>query len=1509
MKKLFTIILFLTAIVANAQQRIVLSRDTFTVEAGQYQFQKPRVSVRYGTEDISSHFYLNYFIKGQENNVTIYDNKQVTQNPITGTRISMLYGIVFIGDKTGRDTIKIIATPRDAQSAATYHKDSTYYYITIPKQTPKVKTSQKRFIVHTNQLFGYPEAKLYRDSLNGTDITSYYDVSYSHSSGLTRYTNWFIVDSVLKAPASTNRTEWITMRYTPKSEYADLYEPWDTTYQVRVEEYDSSKSIQTHLDWNWTGGKFIQAVNSAEDVMPYPVVRDDNGNDVSRLMRYTYTPLGTQEQINNVITNIYTTSNEFYKTWRIHFGYQVNDSLIIQMTYTPITDIQQTDPATYVTDIVDSIYVQGRRLQWTFNVTPSTYNIYESNLVLDRSNWQLPTFNVFNPQGQRTDGGFQRRIAFPVGTFSGNDNGNATGDTITYKGIKYVVRVAENYTFQLSYGDWKIDYTNVYDSLIAHDAPFMLFTVYIWNAGQEEAYKMYTDYRVIPQRALPTRIVLSEYQLSANVNDSGLKGFTKPTATVRDDNGNNVTPRFNLSYAITQSSGLGSSFSIDSDGNLTYTRQEGEEEDGQLTVTVSGTVKSDYTKQYVDTLPKPVTYIVNVHRTTFDYEVVTDAMTTDNDSVVNGTDIDVAHHGKLHFIKDGYMAAGTVINDMAGLSVQFGAAGDADWRLLTSNAYKDEEGSVKGYGRVYTEGAPVDIDNNEIPISGTFAILRPHVNGFLTIDGRWVKGNRYRLIRVRNGQIVGTVDYQRNDGDQYQIGEIWMNTVLMAGEVYYLYNYGADDGTNEPSELHGFNFTPAFVRNSTDHEAIRYATTFVNGYVGSIPSLLSEATDGVSVKAEDLQSGNVNDYVGVDSSIGTITPKKRTVDIETKDNVVNRVKIIGTVTNANRSASTGIVTQEPYFYLFITDLPTYIVQDGETPSAGERVTTTNIATKITMTYGGWINGSGPYIYKNANLFDSWGAAKTDTVGQNNRTIDGFDFASQGTQNPRDEDYVSFQGFTNGKANASTIHHDPWDVPCRGTYIKFDPEENGTLIVYLLQNGAIDYTGSRRIDDLREGYQMKFRPLYIIDEAAQPVTLDNSWTIEQSLLPSNNNQASHPGSYTEGLYRSTWNDDWIKNKLDSLGLTGYKNNPSKYSDCPYDLSRLVNRDADLDSIMTQWQKYANYNDTEHARQEIIHLASGGYTLISKAFVRYSFQVKAGKSYYLLMNGSKLSPCGFAFVPNWFKDNITSLEDAPAAESSSLKSNVNFKSTLDSVYVGSNTQSATNVKDGDIQDIDVTLDREFGRNRWTSICLPFSMSEAKFKQFFGDDASVITYDSIDVAGTGYFTQHVVHNIVANRPYFICPSKFVNAGTVIKDVTVESGYNTAETLVDSIRSGYQATGIYDEATIDTASYVFAGSSIYRTKTPLQLGAGRAYLHKVAGTAAKRLLTMAVTQKNGKGNNTTGIKDVIEYDNPSNNPRLKSKYKGVYNLKGQKVAEELSPSLPQGIYVVNGDVQLLRR
>lgn len=156
----------------QATPEVRLSFTTATATINQYRFTRPQVTVYDGTTNVTNLFNINYYVRGQEGNITKKDNKDVTTSTVTGTQVTVLYGYVTIGSHAGTDIIDVKVTGRDGTSYAGQTAQSAYT-IVIPKITPNVKLSQDAIIAYAGETIAYPTALLTND--DGDILNSKYN--------------------------------------------------------------------------------------------------------------------------------------------------------------------------------------------------------------------------------------------------------------------------------------------------------------------------------------------------------------------------------------------------------------------------------------------------------------------------------------------------------------------------------------------------------------------------------------------------------------------------------------------------------------------------------------------------------------------------------------------------------------------------------------------------------------------------------------------------------------------------------------------------------------------------------------------------------------------------------------------------------------------------------------------------------------------------------------------------------------------------------------------------------------------------------------------------------------------------------------------------------------------------------------------------------------------------------------------------------------------------------------
>lgn len=954
--------------------------------------------------------------------------------------------------------------------------------------------------------------------------------------------------------------------------------------------------------------------------------------------------------------------------------------------------------------------------------------------------------------------------------------------------------------------------------------------------------------------------------------------------------------------------------------------------DGKFSLNKSQLTKGDYTVKISVKAPDAVkTYaagdatlhiIVKEQPATlqrFKWDVV-DKQGSTKDNYTTYTD---EEHGKLVITGAGVLSAGYTINAVPGLSVQFGRYDDAlddaanAWDAVTTG---DEDGN-----KVVVYGDPVALDNDtHLPTGGTYYILYPRVNGFLTVDAKYAENNSVVLLPADN---IGDAEVYTPQADEK--GEHQFRYPLFAGTEYYLYNKGVSTATgsytSEPLKLHGINFAPAFIRQRSDAAAQTRATAYAGSYSTELPTLTQRGStvdeklvdfgaNGV-FSATSTTSATIDDYVTVNKTTGAVSPKSQgTTGKFVASTITPSTSYSSITTEANRltvyaivgSAYKNSVVKLPYYNLLIDEVPTYVVRNLYTPIVGEEVGTTNFPTLMTAYFGGWQRADNrPYYDTKGNpLTDSWKTARMDSVGANGRTIDAFAYSSFGSQNAKSENTsISY-------TYSSTDEDLTYKVPCRGTYLRFEPRESGLLAVYIIQNGMVAYDGNKENASKSGNDKLKVNPVFITDETGAPVTLSAWQGGDQSKA-----REAATGAFTQGLIRCSYQDI-----LDDC-TTGGSINSGSEADAIALLKKvgyIPEGSASPSDDVARGAEEVVY-DVARTLDENAVAGSKGYAVISKAYTRYAFNVKAGKTYFVFMNGSKLGNGGFAFVPDeWTATrNMESLTTIPTV---CLDEKGTADSSLDEFLKTGSTVQAKKT-------CNVKLYHSFSPETWTAICLPVSVNETQFKKTFGDDAWAISLDSVadteTIDGVTYsnvvrLTQHSYHWLVAGRPYFLRPGANFQALTdethnrqyvLLDSVTFEQPTTNQFTAAHWLMrdSTFSFRGFYEPTKLKAGDY-FMGKTpdgtaqLYRATKELEVQGYRAFISLKEGSNA-RIGTFSIGDLDDDGQRTTtAIHDI--FDDPHDNAATARSRQGVFNLQGQRVGNSVADlqHLPAGVYIVNG-------
>ena len=555
-----------------------------------------------------------------------------------------------------------------------------------------------------------------------------------------------------------------------------------------------------------------------------------------------------------------------------------------------------------------------------------------------------------------------------------------------------------------------------------------------------------------------------------------------------------------------------------------------------------------------------------------------------------------------------------------------------------------------------------------------------------------------------------------------------------------------------------------------------------------------------------------------------------------------------------------------------------------TGTYGNHTTMWNQAKTLSVTLGGWMfpNDGTP----DTNILDQT-KKNPEKLSNDNKwntqsskakwKLTGFDYyvAGDNNKNARQEngsnalpettniysaDFTSYKG---------TIKDNMFNVPCSGSYLEFNPVTNGKVTVHIFQNGVFDAKTTKK-DDGTTIKEYQYRPqrrVFAMDEAGN--------FIESTAHIESTNGKPTGGIQTIDKY--TWDLDSKTLTIEDV-ISHFKGIPTTF-----DMTTDGFKNNVYESLLdTQKVPNAAANDRK---------GSHGWCVLADSPVTYTFNVKAGKTYYLYNFGSKIGFYGFSFDEG---------ETQPI---------------IDLVNYNADDANANNevVKTAEGHVAQVKIARKMVANRWTTCVLPFSLNRQQVDAIFGpaysatakEGTQILYFDHIE-GNKAYFVRHAYNTIVAGKPFLIKPTKDVESintadVTHYPYVTIEN-----ETPADWCESkGYVWTSSYNTMNIVKNDYFIGASDgnfkAYAAASGTVKGF-RGFLKAKLPTGAKPVMLSISTSSVTDGNDgeTTGIEDLII----TTDGELMPANSRVYNINGQLVSEDASSfqSLPSGIYIING-------
>lgn len=515
-------------------------------------------------------------------------------------------------------------------------------------------------------------------------------------------------------------------------------------------------------------------------------------------------------------------------------------------------------------------------------------------------------------------------------------------------------------------------------------------------------------------------------------------------------------------------------------------------------------------------------------------------------------------------------------------------------------------------------------------------------------------------------------------------------------------------------------------------------------------------------------------------------------------------------------------------------------------------------------------------------------------------IKGFDYYLPGLtcQNARQEDGAcplpSETQWYNGKlqpVKGGTV--DPmFYVPCSGAYLTVEPKTNGKVSVSVFQNGVFDKS------DGVYAYRPQ-RRVFVLDEAGNVVASEATISATGGKLTVADKKATGD---LKDPYKITNYPCNITGLANGTMTDGGKSGATKYPSPTVDdvkkhfrgMTSFVMTEAGFQNNVyeSNIDNKATWGDnaTPNKGADDTVKGSHGWSVLVDAAVTYTFDVKAGKTYYIYNYGSKLGFYGFSF---------------DEAKGQTVK-NYNFDEAT------TNTIELTKV--GELATAKVN--RKMTAGVWTTCVLPFSLNKQQVDAIFGktydretpDGTQILYFDRVE--GTkAIFVRHAYNNIVAGKPFLIKPAKEVTSintaeVTAYPYVTIEN----AKPAEWCSGNGYVWMSSYSNDLEVKAGDCFISNNDGSFKnfvgTPGTLKGFRGYLKHIGTNGVSEAKKLTVGMGSNVTSDETSAIDGILIDGDMPADSVTAADGKVYNLNGQVVATSYRQfqALPDGVYVVNG-------
>lgn len=464
----------------------------------------------------------------------------------------------------------------------------------------------------------------------------------------------------------------------------------------------------------------------------------------------------------------------------------------------------------------------------------------------------------------------------------------------------------------------------------------------------------------------------------------------------------------------------------------------------------------------------------------------------------------------------------------------------------------------------------------------------------------------------------------------------------------------------------------ATVKTDKDNPALDYSDVYSNptsitftldvnaNYIRPVVNLNPVSVNmytGTREDAPDVTITNYKDNSVIDESTynvswTTFTPGICKVDangnIEAVSEGDGKIRVV--VTGDNMESTTAFLN------VLVDDPAMYRVKG--TGTYGNQTRMWNQDKTMSVVLGGWLfpnpvatngptsNPKGPsteglsagYYWgtdKNLSSLPKWKLTGFDyyVVGDNNKNArqENGSNALPETTNIYSADFKTYTG---------TIKDKMFNVPCSGSFLEFNPATNGKVTVHIFQNGAFDAKTTKKDGTVIKEYQYRpQRRIFVMDEAGNFV--ESTAHIETT-----------SGKPTGGIQNiSSYKWDLNPNGKDTAPTIDQVRSHFNGIPTTFDMTTDAFKNDVYESLLsTDLVPNAAAGDRK---------GSHGWSVLADSPVTYTFNVKAGKTYYLYNFGSKIGFYGFSFD----KDETKPIVDVKEYDAETANVNNVVEKTLD------------------------------------------------------------------------------------------------------------------------------------------------------------------------------------------------------------------------------------------------------